>query len=365
MVRPKVKPREGLGSRFKDALDVLLYGPFAVLRQIRIQLVLIVAMFGFGTIVFMHYQHLSPLAAFTGSVSTITTIGLYAPNITSMPPLEQVIMVVIFIVSVGLAASLVQSIVTTAVSRETLREQLVVRRVSRLKGHVIVAGSGRLANHTIKWLSNIGVGHVVITTNRDDVRRFIHEGRLTVYGSPERAYEALQSVGIGRASVLVCAFDDDGDNLLLAMNAKRLNPNIKVLMATHDRNLAQSAQTSDVDMMLPIMDIVSQVLAQASYSQEVVGVGFKKGTSGEYPVYAEFQVEHSGTSIGTLSRVAPIIMIQRGGEVSLNPSEDTTLQSGDTVYIYTEYHSKIGELREYFKHRVIQRFNPPDRTRQP
>ena len=350
----RVKPHESVGSRIRDTLDVLLYGPFAILRQIRVQLTLIAAMFGFGTIVFMHYQHLSPLAAFTGSVSTITTIGLYAPNITAMPPLEQVIMVVIFIVSVGLAASLVQSIVTTAVSREILREQLVIKRVSRLSGHVIVAGDGRLAEHTTKWLVNIGVDHVVLTPNRELVRQLIHTGRLSIYGLPERAHEALRTACVNRASVLVCVFEDDGDNLLFAMNARKLNPKLRVLMSAHDKSIAESAQTSDVDMTLPIMDIASQVLAQASYSEEVVGVGFRKGVNGEYPVYSEFQVEAGGVGLEELSKDTPIIMMQRGNQLLLNPPANTVLKRGDIIYTYTETHSKIRDLRERLKHKIAK-----------
>jgi len=178
----RVRPKESFSSKIRDTFELLLYGPFAVLRQIKLQLILIAAMFGFGTIVFMHYQHLDPLAAFTGSVSTITTIGLYAPNITAMPPIEQVIMVVIFIVSVGLAASLVQSIVTTAISREILREQLVVRKVSRLSGHVVVAGSGRLFEQTTKWLEDIGVDHVCLTPEQDTVKKLMHRGKLCDVG---------------------------------------------------------------------------------------------------------------------------------------------------------------------------------------
>jgi hypothetical protein len=37
----------------------------------------------------MTYQQLNPLTAFLGSVSTITTIGIRAPNIVTMPSIEK------------------------------------------------------------------------------------------------------------------------------------------------------------------------------------------------------------------------------------------------------------------------------------
>jgi hypothetical protein len=38
----------------------------------------------FGAAIFNHYQGLNWLTALLGSVSTVTTIGLYAPNINIM-----------------------------------------------------------------------------------------------------------------------------------------------------------------------------------------------------------------------------------------------------------------------------------------
>jgi voltage-gated potassium channel len=328
-------------------LDLLLYGPLAILRHIKLQLLLIAVMFGFGTVVFMHYQHLSPLAAFTGSVSTITTIGLYAPNITTMPPIEQIIMVVIFIVSVGLAASLVQSIVTTAVSREILREQLALKRISRLSGHVIVAGQGALCDYTSKWLSNIGVQHVVVTPDHKAVEATIHSGGLAVHGPPEKAYETLVSAGVTHAGALVCVFEGDGDNLLVAMNARRLNPKLRILMSVRDKTVAGSTQMSDVDLSLPIYDVVSQILVQAAYSEEVVGVSLKRSPrTGEYPFYSEFTVKRGGVSLVDLSRLAPVVMMMRSGHLLLNPPDNLIVEAGDVLYTYMDAHSMVAEVRD-------------------
>ena len=99
---------------FRDFLDLVVYSPFYIVKAIWIQLILLGSMFALGALIFMHYQGLDPLSALLGAVSTITTIGLYAPNIVIMPVLEKVLLIVGIIVSVGSAASLLQATFTVA-----------------------------------------------------------------------------------------------------------------------------------------------------------------------------------------------------------------------------------------------------------
>ena len=62
-------------------LNLLRYGPYLLIRHIWIQLLVLASMFLAGAFIFQHYQGLDWLSALLGSVSTITTIGIYAPNI--------------------------------------------------------------------------------------------------------------------------------------------------------------------------------------------------------------------------------------------------------------------------------------------
>ena len=69
----------------KRLLGASIYGPYLLMRRIWVQLLLIAIMFFLGAAIFRYYQGLDWLTALLGSVSTVTTIGLYAPNIISMP----------------------------------------------------------------------------------------------------------------------------------------------------------------------------------------------------------------------------------------------------------------------------------------
>ena len=103
-----------------------------------------------------------PLTALLGSVSTITTIGIYSPNIIVMPVLEKVLLIVGIIVSVGSAASLLQATFAAAMKRELLTQTLSTRKINRMKNHVIVVGYKFLGKYVIESLKSMASELVVI-----------------------------------------------------------------------------------------------------------------------------------------------------------------------------------------------------------
>ncbi len=348
-----------LKLQIQNVLDLLLYGPLSVIRHIWLQIILLTLMFGFGTIIFMYFQSLPLLTAFLGSVSTITTIGIYAPDITHMDPIEQILLIITFIVSVGLAASIVQSTVTTAVSRDILREQHVKRRIARLRGHIVIAGYSYLGKYVTEGLCKMRITCcVIIVKDKSLVKSLQSKGLLAVYASTENAYEVLNEIKIQHASSLICTYEDDGDNLLMAMNAKKLNEDIKVVTVAQDRDIAESAKAVGVNIVIPIYDIVSQMLTLSAILDKVAGTFLNKDL--ESLCLSEFKIEEDSQkeqnkvkvfgriiqkfgSLNTNNEVAPFIMIVRDGKIICNPGNEYELKGGDSLFaIFT--HKIVGKI---------------------
>jgi voltage-gated potassium channel len=345
--------RESIGARLNDLVDLILYGPLSVVRHIWIQIALLVFMLGFGTAVFSYYQHLNLLTALLGSVSTITTIGIYAPDIIGMAPSEQVLLAITFIVSVGLAASIVQGILTSVMSREALRERSVTRKIEHERGHVIVVGFNYLGKYSVEWLHDVKVDHVIITTDAAIAHALQLSGELATYASASRSFQALKEAGVDKASTLICALDDDGDNLLVAMNARKQNKDVRILTVVTDRDLAESAKaSSDIDVVVPIFDVVASILAFSSVAPEVAGIFITPPSSpdiGRISQYvAEFVVAGTGRPGATfkaLNGVAPVLLVMREGRIIANPEDEFVVQSGDSLLVMTPTHDSIEKFR--------------------
>jgi Trk K+ transport system NAD-binding subunit len=343
---------EGVSPSLNDFVNEILYGPLSIIRHIWIQILLLTFMLGFGTAIFSFYQHLPLLTAFVGSVSTITTIGIYAPNIVGMPDSELVLLAITFIVSVGLAASVVQGILTSVISREALRQRRLSRKIEHLRDHVIVAGYSYLGKYAVESLKEMNVEHVIITVDPALARSLQQSNQLVIQATASRSFQALKEAGVGRASTLICALDDDGDNLLVAMNARKQNNAVRILTVVSDRELVESAKaSSDIDVVVPIFSVTANILAFSAVAPEIAGSFVTPPLSPDIKevsrYLAEFIVGNNSTKLSfkELNVIAPVLLIMRNGKVIPNPDDEFMIQDGDALLVMTPTHDSIEKFR--------------------
>lgn len=348
---------EGISYLLNDFVGEILYGPLSIIRHIWIQILLLAFMLGFGTAIFSYYQHLPLLTAFVGSVSTITTIGIYAPNIVGMSDSELVLLAITFIVSVGLAASVVQGILTSVISREALRERLLGRKVEHLRGHVIVVGYNYLGKYAVESLREMNVERVIITVDSAIAHSLQRSNQLVIQATASRSFQALREAGVERASTLICALDDDGDNLLVAMNARKQNNAIRILTVVSDRELVESAKaSSDIDVVAPIFDMTANILAFSAVASEIAGSFISPPLSPDIKevskYLAEFVVGRNNLkqTIGELTGIAPVLLVVRNGRTIPNPENGFVVQEGDTLLVMTA----TPDLIEKFRTRLVR-----------
>ena len=325
---------------------VLAYGPLIILQRIWVQLLIISIMFIFGAAIFTHYQGLSWLTALLGSVSTITTIGIYSPDIVTMPNAEKILLIIVIIASVGSAASLLQSLVSSVTKKEFFMNQVDRIKLSTMSNHVIVMGYSFLGKYVAEKLKDMGMEYIVVAKDEQQVELARNEG-ITAMASPVNlVYDALKKAGIERASSVVATYDDDGDNMLIVMVAKQLNPKIRVVTIINERELREGAKAAKADVVVAPSDIIGNILATATASNEIVGA-FLPGRFGGKNI-AEFTIVKEGLTTGSIEQIALVLLINRGGESLPNKSSDFVLQPGDQIYVLAD-HNAIIKLRKIIK----------------
>jgi len=314
-----------------------------MIKHIWIQIVLLLSMFASGAVIFAVFQKLDSLSALLASVSTITTIGIYAPNIVLMANTEKILLIIVFLVSVGSAASLVQGTVSQAMSKQILSEELSEKKIKRLKGHVIVAGYKFIGKYVTHKLDEIGQEYVVTTIDESKVKPLREKGVNVIYGAAVNAFETLQKAGIERASSIVVTYDSDGENMLTLMAARKLNPKIRTITIINDKDLYESAKDAQADVVIAPNDMAGQILALSTISDEITGVLLSDRMHGRH--IAEFAVAKGGYKIKELNMICPVLMVLRDGEVVSTFAEDFVLKAGDFMFTLTD-HEKITQFRQ-------------------
>jgi voltage-gated potassium channel len=317
-----------------------MYAPTILLKAIYRQLIILASMFGLGAWVFVYYEHLDFLTALLGSVSTITTIGLYVPgngNISLVPSIEKVLLIVMIIVSVGAAASLLQGTVNAVVNGDLARGEAERSLIKKMKGHVIVFGYAHLGRYVADKLEELGFDYVVVTHDPAIYESLAKKKVMAVLEHQNRPIVALREAGIERATTLIAAHDTDSENMLIMLSARRLRPDIRIIAVVHDEQLIDTARNAGADVTIPSSVSVGHLLALSAVTKDLVGIVFseKVGTK----EIAQFSVFKSSKLIGKklqdLTELAHVIGIVRNQELIQKVFDpDLRIKEDDTLLVF-------------------------------
>jgi voltage-gated potassium channel len=139
-----------------------------------------------------------------------------------------------------------------------------LKQLHNMKNHAIICGGGSLGTSVARRLNKSKKKDVVvIESDNERVRELTHEGLLAVEGDCfDKTY--LAAMGVRRARVLVACLNDDGDNLLVTLLAKELNPKIKIIAeATFEKYVTQM-QKAGADVVIVPRDIGGKYMADVA-----------------------------------------------------------------------------------------------------
>ena len=162
-------------------------------------------------------------------------------------------------------------------------------KVSTMSNHIIVMGYSFLGKYVAEKLKDMGTEYIVVAKDEEQVEIARNNGIVAISSPVNLVYDALKKAGIERASSLVATYDDDGDNMLIVMVAKQLNPKIRVVTIINERELREGAKAAKADVVIAPSDIIGNILATATASNEIVGA-FLPGRFGGKNI-AEFTID--------------------------------------------------------------------------
>jgi hypothetical protein len=125
------------------------------------------------------------------------------------------------------------------VSRQHGEKEWMIVTASTYRDHVVLCGLGHLGFRILQEL--LAAGEQVVALEKDPAGRFVAEAKAT--GTPVllrdmQEDQALLDAGMSHARVVVIATNDDLANLEVALDARRINPGIRVVMRLFDQRIA-------------------------------------------------------------------------------------------------------------------------------
>jgi len=294
----------------------------------------------FGTLGFRLIEGWSLVDSFYVTVQTLTTVGY-----GDLPPRSLAgrgFAVVVMLIGVGGVALAASTIVQSVVQSEMVSafgERRQSKRMSKLHGHYIICGSGRVGSHLVRDLQHAGEEFVIIETDGQRAAEFSQKGLHVLVGDATLE-ETLKSAGVERARGLAACLPNDADNVYVVLTSRDLNPKLHIVArAAEEQAEAKLVRAGANHVVAPT--IIGGHRMAISLTKPAVGEFFDSITGSKIGLsFEQVLVEDNSSLVKQVLRETPvraeldivIISIRRAnGDTLFNPSGDTVIEPGDIL----------------------------------
>jgi voltage-gated potassium channel len=280
---------------------------------------------------------------------TISTVGYSELPRMDLHPVARVAvmgMIVAGVASVALFQSSMTTIFLEGVIEKAFRRRRMDRRISALRGHIIVAGCGRTGHFVISELMTSNRPFVVIDQDREALERLNEEygGKLLFVLGDATDDAALLAAGMEAASGLVTALTDDRDNVFVTISARSMNPRARIVaksvsISTEAKLTRAGANATVSPHRIGGLRLVTELIRP--HTAEFLD-SMMRGTGEDQLRFDDVEVRQGARFAGRTLREAPIreeanvlVVAVRdpGGRFIYNPEANTRLDAGSYVVV--------------------------------
>jgi len=335
-------------------LRALWRDTLVLVRQFRVSLVAFSALLCIGTLALKLFyvhpetgQHVGWLEA-----THATFMLLFAETLLPFPETFglQVLFFVTPPIGLAVAADGVLRFGVALFNRRERKEAWQVAIASTYRNHVVVCGLGKVGYRVTKEL--LRLGEEVVGIERNAEVSFLEELRqmnVPVLLGDARTRNMLEKAHVQEASAIVACTQDDLTNLDIALDAREIKPDIKVVMRMFDGQLAAKVRRGfGIHTAFSTSALAAPVFAAAatrakidqSFYVDDVLMNVTRATVQEGSALV-------GRTVAWAERELDLTIVLHEGQntVDPHPAPEVTFQADDCLVVFASLES-LARLRE-------------------
>ncbi len=266
------------------------------------------------------------------------------------PLLLQILFTVVPFVGLAVVADSILRFGVALFNRRERKEAWQVAVASTYRDHVVVCGLGKVGYRVVKEL--LRLGEEVVGIEKAGQSPFL--AKLDQLGVPvlrgdARQREMLEKAGVRVASAIVACTQDDLTNLDIALDARELQPGIKVVMRMFDARLAERVRRGfGIHTAFSTSALAAPVFAAAATRAQI-----------DHSFYVDDVLMNTarvtvrggsaldGRTIAAVEELLniSIVMYKGAGGLDLHPAGGIVLHAGDYLVVFATLES-LARLRE-------------------
>ncbi|MBI5848529.1 MAG: NAD-binding protein [Nitrospirae bacterium] len=208
---------------------------------------------------------------------------------------------------------------------------------STFGNHIVLIGLGHLGHRVVRQLREMNQEVVVVDLHpRDDLIVDLQKLDVPILAGDATREAMLDAAGIKRAQVLVLCTQNDNLNMQIAVKARSLNPDIRVVMRIFDDDFAQA-----LEKQFGFSALSATSMAAPAFAATAAGMDISNPITvdGESLSLARLDVTPKsklvGMSVGDAEQHYNISVVQlvHDSQRDMHPAADIQLCEGDTLAI--------------------------------
>lgn len=324
------------------------------LRNVKVLAAALLCVVLIGTAGFHYIEHWSWFDGFYMVLLTLTTIGWETHPLSLAGRVFDVIIILagvglVFLILGALGQAMLEFEFNTLFGRRRME-----RDISRLTGHFIICGAGRVGRAVARQLESKPAQFVILENNLAKVERLREETNWLVVHADATQEAQLRAARIEHAAGLVAAANTDATNTYVVLTARSLSADLKIIARASEEGAEKHMRTAGADQVISPYGFAGFRIAQAFLRPHVLNfLEVALLRSEEFGLeLEELTIDPSSVYVGQGLRFSGIrhdlgitvLAIKREGEeMKYGPQADALLCAGDHLIVMGEP-AKLREL---------------------
>jgi voltage-gated potassium channel len=243
-----------------------------IVRRLRWALLALGSLATFATIGYVAVEGYGWLDAFFMTVVTLSTVGYGEIRpLDSAGRLFTVGVIIASFATLAYAVGTLTDLFTSGEASTYLHEWRSKRMRDDLVDHVIIVGFGRVGQAAARSVVEIGRRCLIIERNGSVERAIQDSGCIPLIGDATSEQDLLNA-GIRRATALIAAADEDDVNLIVALTARALRSDLRIVSRVNDATWAERIRRAGADVAQSPYQSYGRTLAASAVTPGVLDV---------------------------------------------------------------------------------------------
>ncbi len=310
-----------------------------------------------GIAIYVFEAHVNPrintlFDAVYWALVTISTVGY--GDIAPVTTQGRVISGVIIISGIAMI-SFVTSVIVSAfsVKLEELKENRLIHDLNRQEKFLIICGYGQMTKMFMRQI-NEPLEYIIIDKDPVRVSDAVKDGYSAIQEDASR-YEVLSRFNTEYSQItLITLLNDDVENIYITLNAKSVDPDIKVIARVSQPNMTSKYRLAGADHLLMPDEVASRMLLMA-IEQPAMQDAIVKLVTGKSKAKIDEVIVHKH-DIYCCRSIADIdfakykllfvgVYRPQGNNFIFNPAREMVIEEGD-VLLVVGYHVSIDQFKK-------------------